>query len=304
MSLREGITTIICVIVLFVLVVVLFMVKGNMDKKSNTTKVKTNTGSETTVVITYNVNGGETLTSTTIKKGENLVLPTPVRKGYSFVGWYVDGKLVDDDTNFTSNTTLVAKWIIIEGSEVEPTPSNSPAPTSDPKLNPKKSTFVVSFDSKGGSRVSSITCNCNNTPLKLPNDPTKSGYTFVKWVDKNNNTIENGSIINCEDITLYAIWKVAEPVNVNPDEGKKYVISFETGTGVSVDPVVLECGRIVAVDLPVLDTVVYENRTQYFKGWRDAAGNIITSGKDLKCEDTTLYASWLYMIATPTPAMN
>ena len=43
---------------------------------------------------------------------------------------------------------------------------------------------VLYFDSKGGTEVEKIEVECNKE-LVLPTPPTKNGYNFVSWVDKN-----------------------------------------------------------------------------------------------------------------------
>lgn len=72
--------------------------------------------------------------------------------------------------------------------------------------------YTIHFDSNGGSEVSSIKTNGNES-INLPDDPEKEGYQFDGWY-KDNNTFrksfsENsllGEPIN-SDITVYAKWK-------------------------------------------------------------------------------------------------
>ena len=66
--------------------------------------------------ITFDPNGGSvTLTSaTTNKYGKLDSLPTPIREGYDFRGWFTDptyGTKVTTDTVFDGNTTIYAHWI-------------------------------------------------------------------------------------------------------------------------------------------------------------------------------------------------
>ena len=42
-------------------------------------------------------------------------------------------------------------------------------------------TFTVTFDSNGGSAVGSVEVKSNGT-VEEPNAPTRTGYTFEKWV--------------------------------------------------------------------------------------------------------------------------
>ena len=65
--------------------------------------------------------------------------------------------------------------------------------------------FTVTFNSNGGSTVASQTVKYNEMATK-PNDPTRSGYTFNGWYDKELKTAYNFSTPVTADITLYAQW--------------------------------------------------------------------------------------------------
>lgn len=72
-------------------------------------------------------------------------------------------------------------------------------------------TYTVSFNSNGGSKVESQKVASGNKASK-PNDPTYSGYTFEGWyTSTDNGTTLSDSAYNfeaevTEDITLYAKW--------------------------------------------------------------------------------------------------
>lgn len=79
---------------------------------------------------------------------------------------------------------------------------------------PKEETnkiITISFDTKGGSKVDSISLD-NNQTFRLPENPTYNGYIFKGWIDKNNNKITNETIFK-EDTTLYAIWEKVDKKN-------------------------------------------------------------------------------------------
>ena len=64
-------------------------------------------------LITFNANGGvcEIQNTRTDVNGALSSLPTPTRSGYTFLGWYTEnGTQVGEDTVFTQNTTLSARW--------------------------------------------------------------------------------------------------------------------------------------------------------------------------------------------------
>lgn len=69
----------------------------------------------------------------------------------------------------------------------------------------------ISFDTKGGSKLDSISLD-NNQTFRLPENPTYNGYIFKGWIDKNNNKITNETIFK-EDSTLYAIWEKVDKKN-------------------------------------------------------------------------------------------
>ena len=71
--------------------------------------------------------------------------------------------------------------------------------------------ITISFDTKGGSKLDSISLD-NNQTFRLPENPTYNGYIFKGWLDKNNNKITNETIFN-EDTTLYAIWEKVDKKN-------------------------------------------------------------------------------------------
>ena len=66
--------------------------------------------------ITFDAHGGS-VTPTAVRTNESGTLdclPTPIRSGYAFLGWYLsDGTRVDETTVFTQNTTLTAHWAYI-----------------------------------------------------------------------------------------------------------------------------------------------------------------------------------------------
>ncbi len=65
--------------------------------------------------IKFDTNGGNELNNINIKRGTKVSeIPTPVRDGYVFTGWYVDRALTtpfDADTVINRNYTLYAAWV-------------------------------------------------------------------------------------------------------------------------------------------------------------------------------------------------
>ena len=82
--------------------------QDNHSESGNNTQVD----SKEYVTITFDSDGGSSIESQGVKKGNNATKPNdPTKEGYTFLGWYYDNKewnFIDDVV--TDNITLVAKW--------------------------------------------------------------------------------------------------------------------------------------------------------------------------------------------------
>lgn len=72
----------------------------------------------------------------------------------------------------------------------------------------------LTFDSQGGSAVSSITDNLEGSSVTVPAGPTRSGYTFVEWNSASDGTGDSYPAGAAYEITsgnsiLFAIWTEA-----------------------------------------------------------------------------------------------
>lgn len=81
-----------------------------------------------------------------------------------------------------------------------------------------KEAITITFDTKGGNIIDSITIG-KDTELTLPKDPTRDGYIFKGWVDKNETPIYN-KVLLAENTTLYAVWEKVENKKTSPKTEK------------------------------------------------------------------------------------
>jgi uncharacterized repeat protein (TIGR02543 family) len=137
--------------------------------------------------ITYNTDGGNVANNTTtVTYDSEYTLEVPTRRGYEFLGWYLDAEKVENGTWQTaSNITLLAKWDICE--------------------------YTISYDLKGGSVATDnplvYTIESDNIILTVP---TRVGYTFLGWTGTDISTptmsviIYTGSIGNKEYVASWA----------------------------------------------------------------------------------------------------
>lgn len=152
-------------------------------------------------IVKFNSNGGSTVSDIKVLKGSPIGVPNiPTKPGYTFIGWYKNNDCTNP-WNFstdivTSNITLYAKWNLV---------------------------YTVTFNSQGGSAVTSQTAN-NNSTITVPAAPSRTGYNFIGWYKQSTCTTpwNFSTDIVTSDVTLFAKWVI-----------KTYSISLTTvGSGV------------------------------------------------------------------------
>lgn len=150
-----------------------------------------------TYTLTYELNGGSIdgkneYSEKIDEKSENKVvnLKTPVKSGYNFTGWTLNGVLYEDSSVLVDkNITLVANWEII--------------------------TYTIKYNSDGGkltTKINSYTCE---DEFDLP-IPEKKGYTFVGW----NGNITKVTKGTTGDLNLTAVYDITKyTITYNLDGG-------------------------------------------------------------------------------------
>ena len=137
------------------------------------------------ITITFDTKGGSKIDSITIGKDTELALPKePTRDSYVFKGWVDKNETpIYDKVLLAEDTTLYAVW----------------------EKDATSNKITITFDTRGGSKIESITIS-KDTELVLPKEPTRDGYVFKGWVDKNETPIYD-KVLLAEDTTLYAVWE-------------------------------------------------------------------------------------------------
>ncbi len=208
-----------------------------------------------TYTVTFNSNGGSDVSpkTQTVNAGDKATKPAdPTRDGYDFTGWKKDGdtSFFDFNTPINADITLSAEW-------------------------KEKDTFVVSFNSKGGSAVSSVSVKRGGKVAK-PSDPAKNGLDFGGWLKGDGTAFDFDNETVSSDITLTAVW--------TKDGKVAYIVTFDTngGSALSSDTqIVYEKTKITPPDNPKRDG--YD-----FAGW----ANDGTFFDSAVTDDITLTAAW------------
>lgn len=157
------------------------------------------------IKITFIENGGVELEDLTIKTTDTSIdLPTPVREGFTFDGWFTDEDLTIPFTiasllTQSGGITVYAKWTEI--------------------INQ----FTVTYQTNGGSTIAPVVYASGATVV-APTNPTKEGHTFAGWFEDSGllSPYTFGPMPE-SDLTLYAKWTI-----------NQYTITFESNGGSSV----------------------------------------------------------------------
>lgn len=141
-----------------------------------------------TYTVTFQ--NGDSVHTATVNHGGLVEEPTmPVKEGYTFGGWTLNGEVFDFDTPVTGDMTLVASWT----------------------LNSYTVTFV-----DGETTLGTQTINHGGLVEEPEIAPVKEGYTFEGWLV--NGEAYDFSTPVTGDLTIEATWK---EIPAEPEEPAK-----------------------------------------------------------------------------------
>lgn len=207
--------------------------------------------------ITFDTDGGLPLDAQEIGYGEIMNPVIPIKEGYSFMGWYVSGKLFSPETKITQDLQLVAKWIRV---------------------------YTVTIHLNNGEENIQILVPEGKTILAVYQleDPVKDKHQFMYYcVDESCTTAFMMSRIITMDMDLYARF---DPI---------YTISYELNGGTATDLLTSYLpNQIQYAPIPLAIPI---KEGYYFRGWYEEADysgtryNILQMGEQ---RDIKLYAKW------------
>ena len=199
------------------------------------------------IIVKFNSDGGTTIPNQILEKGSKVVKPSdPSKEGYKFLEWVLEDKTFDFNKEVENNIELKAKWEKVEEKTTNNTEKDKKTTTKKATIkNENKTTkpatttsgvkkYTISFNSNGGSAVASQTIKEGGKVTK-PQNPTKSGYTFVGWT-LGGNLYDFDSSVKA-NMTLVAKW--------NENVKEKYTVTFNSNGGTSVaSQTVTEGGKV------------------------------------------------------------
>ena len=146
------------------------------------------------VTVSFKTNGGTAIDPITVKSGTIPTIPSTVKYGYIFDGWYLDNSFTVswNNTIVSYDCTFYAKWIRDTSTVV---------------------TYVVTYDNNGGTGGPGTISTENGTITISSSEPTRSGYEFKGWntlKDGSGTAYKGGEAVTIDDsVTFYAQWSVA-----------------------------------------------------------------------------------------------
>lgn len=177
--------------------------------------------------VAFDSDGGTAVDAVLVKENETVSQPEdPEKKGYKFLGWYLNDEAYDFNLAVLSDLTLKAKWELI------------PEDITEPEIT----YYIVTFDADGGSKVESAKVK-EGDAVTAPKDPTKEGFTFEGWY--NGKVKYDFKKAVTKDITLKAQWKEVEPPEEEPpaEESTTWKVTFNSDGGSAVAPIEVTKGE-------------------------------------------------------------
>ena len=125
-------------------------------------------------------------------------LPTPTKKGYTFLGWYNDENKVDEDYRLgAKDINLRAEW----------------------SINSYRLNYETDCDTTIESKMLEFGSAIGELPIL-----SKIGHTFINWVTSEGTEVDKDTTISDSDMTIFAEWLV-----------NKYTVSFDSDGGTPIE---------------------------------------------------------------------
>ncbi|UNT96633.1 InlB B-repeat-containing protein [Allobaculum mucilyticum] len=208
--------------------------------------------------VTFDTQGGTPVESVNVEENGKVTRPAndPQKTGYTFAGWFAEGseKVFDFSTPITGDLKLKARWTV--------------------------ESYVVTFDSDGGTPVASMTTDYG-TAITAPSNPTKTGYTFAGWFVGGAEKAFDFNTKITGPLTLTAHWTA-----------NKYTVSFDSDGGSAVSPVTVEFNHPISKPADPTKTGCI------FDGWFAEGSKTAFDFSTPITGDLKLVAHWMNRILT------
>jgi len=227
----------------------------------------------TEYTVTYEVNGGDALTSSTVQVtvGDSVTLPTPTYADHTFLGWQPEGstELLAAGAAYTptADVTLTAQWA-------------------------QNVTVTYSQNSDTTSLTGTGYVNQTDYVIEEPNVDAPDGQVFTGWLSSADNTTvyqPGNTITLTADLTLTAQYAT------------EVTISFDSGTSSSTSGIPSDTSGAAGSSYTLPTSEPRRNSGSYeFTGWEYSEdGDVYDAGETVTLPDggttaVTFTAQWAY----------
>lgn len=225
----------------------------------------------TEYAVTYEVNGGDALTSSTVQVpvGASVTLPTPTYADHTFLGWQPEGstELLAAGAAYTptADVTLTAQWA-------------------------QNVTVTYSQNSDTTSLTGTGYVNQTDYVIEEPNVDAPDGQVFTGWADADGTIYQPGDTITLTaNLTLTAQYAT------------EVTISFDSGTNSSTSGIPSDTSGAAGSSYTLPTSEPRRNSGSYeFTGWEYSEdGDVYDAGETVTLPDggttsVTFTAKWTY----------
>ena len=180
--------------------------------------------------VTFKGSDGEIIAGVKVEDGKKVARPEndPVKEGYKFIGWFVDGKEFDFNTEIKGNLVIEARF------EKNDTPT------------PQPGEWTVTINGQ------TVTVKDGET-LARPADPVKDGYKFIGWfVDGKEFDFNTPITGNLKIEARFEKLPTPEPNPDKNDKNDKVEGAVQTGDTANAVPWIVCLGAAAGAGVVVL----------------------------------------------------
>ena len=233
----------------------------------------THTKSTTTYTLSFNSNGGSSVSSQTLKEYQKTVKPSnPTKTGYTFSKWTETNSASADEYSFGSyisaNKTLYAQWTA------------------------KQYTVTLSAPDATNSPTPSVSATYNSAMPSIAKLPTRPGYNFTGYFTASSGGTQyygsDGSSLRnyttAGTMTLHAQWEAVPTYTLTGtvDSGStgygtvsSAISGINSGTAYTISSNTITVGGSTLTATPTADTAQYDYE---FSKWTDTSGTTLSNG--------------------------
>lgn len=231
--------------------------------------------------VSFNSLGGTTFNSISAQSGEEIILPTPTREGYNFIGWFNgDNKIEGTTLIVTESTILRARWEYIDVSTFEYVTKVLGDKTLEiTKYNGNEKIVMIPeyIDGVKVTQIGDMAFDGNTSIMKviIPDSITHIGiYSFRECsslltlvIGNGVNSIDKRAFEDCTSLMSVVIGKAVTDISSYAFNGCKSIIEVVNKSELDITCGSLYYGRVALNALSVVSSESESKLTETLDGF-------------------------------------